>query len=106
MVKNLLLYTDFVKFGEIMDIEKYMFKYRKNTIIYSVCFFLYLLYFFNRTALAPFKNLAIILLIVSYIVSMFTMVLVLKQSKKNALFYLWFACAMVSIALAILEMFS
>lgn len=89
-----------------MDIEKYMLKYKKNTFIYLVCFLLYLLYFFNSTALAPFKNLAIVFLIVSYIVSIITMMLILKQNKKNALFYLWFACAMVSIALAILEILS
>ena len=106
MVKNLLLYADFVEFGEIMDTEKYIFKYRKHAIIYLICFLLYLLYFFNSTALAPFKNLAIVFLIVSYIVSMITMMLILKQNKKNALFYLWFACAMVSIALAILEILS
>ena len=106
MVKNHLLCADFVKFGEIMDIEKYILKYKKNTIIYLVCFLLYLLYFFNSTALAFLKYIAIFLLIVSYIVSILTMILVLKQNKKNNLFYLWFACAIVSITLAIYEMLS
>ena len=103
MVKNHLLYTDVVEFGEIMDIEKYMLKYKKNTFIYLVCFLLYLLYFLNSNALASYKSIAIVLLFISYIVAMITMVLILKQNKRNVLFYLWFTCAMASILLAIYE---